>query len=108
MQESEDISTLIGDIYAATLDPARWVSVLGKTREFVGGVAASLYTKDAITKSGQLYYDIGIEPCYRQLYFDKYVKFDPTTMAHFFADVGQTVATEDINALRRISRNAVL
>ena len=97
MQESEVLATLIGDIYDAALDTALWGAALGKTREFVGGMAAAVYCKDAVTKSGQIFYhDGGIGPDFTQLYFDKYVKFDPTTTAQIFADVGQTVATEDI------------
>jgi hypothetical protein len=96
MHVPEDLSALIGDIYDAALDPGLWVSVLEKTSHFVGGCAASLYSKDAIAKSAHLYYDYGIEAPYRHLYFSKYVKYDPGTMAQFFADVGQTVATEDI------------
>jgi DNA-binding CsgD family transcriptional regulator len=96
MHVPEDLSALIGDIYDAALDPGLWVSVLEKTSHFVGGCAASLHSKDAIAKSAHLYYDYGIEAPYRHLYFSKYVKYDPGTMAQFFADVGQTVATEDI------------
>jgi hypothetical protein len=48
--------------------------------------------------NGQLYF--GIEVSYRQPYFSKSIKFDPGTMAQFFAYVGQTVATEDIMAMR--------
>src|SRR5215470_5457606 len=69
---------------------------LEKISQFVGGSSASIYSKNAIAKTGQVYYDFGIEAPYRQLYFSKYVKFDPSMMAHFFADVGQTLATEDI------------
>jgi len=64
MHVSEDFSVLIGDIYDAALDPGLWVSVLEKTSHFVGGCAASLYSKDAIAKSGHVYYDYGIESCY--------------------------------------------
>jgi hypothetical protein len=48
--------------------------------------------------NGQLYF--GIEVSYRQPYFSKSIKFDPGTMAQFFAYVGQTVATEDIMAIQ--------
>jgi hypothetical protein len=43
MQEGEQLSRLIGDIYDAALDPGRWSAVLGKTRAFVGGQAAVLH-----------------------------------------------------------------
>jgi DNA-binding CsgD family transcriptional regulator len=97
MQEPEVLSTLIGDIYDAALDASLWVPVLGKARDFVGGMAAALYCKDAVAKSGQVFYqDGGIGSDFTRLYFDKYVKLDPTTTAQVLADVGQTVATENI------------
>ena len=40
--------------------------------------------------------DGGIEPRYVQLYFEKYVQLDPTTTTHYFAKVGDAVATNDI------------
>ena len=46
MREVEQVSSLIGDIYDAALDPALWADVLGKARDFVGGSAAVLYSKD--------------------------------------------------------------
>jgi hypothetical protein len=76
MEASEDLSMLIGDIYHAALDATLWAPVLGKTRDFVGGMAAALYAKDAVAKSGEIFYQdgrIGLD--YTRLYFDKYVKF---------------------------------
>ena len=40
--------------------------------------------------------DGGIEPHYTQLYFDKYVKLDPATTSHYFAEIGKPVATADL------------
>lgn len=97
MDEAERLSALIGDIYDAALDPSLWVAALGKTRTFVGGSAAALYAKDAAAKSGNIYYDDGgIEPRYVQLYFDRYVRLDPTTVGHCFADIDEPVAAADI------------
>ena len=56
-----------------------------------------LYAKDATRKSGNIFYDDGsIDPHYVQLYFDKYVKLDPATTGHFFAEIDQPMATEDL------------
>jgi len=96
MDETEQLSTLIGDIYDAALDPARWTDVLSKTARFVGGPAASLYSKDATSKTGSVTYGYGIAPRYQQLYFDKYVKLDPTTTGHFFAEIEELVAVADL------------
>jgi DNA-binding CsgD family transcriptional regulator/PAS domain-containing protein len=96
MDEAALLSGLIGDIYDAALDSSLWPAVLGQARQFVGGSAASLYAKDAVSKSGNVFYeDGGIDARYRRLYFEKYVKLDPSTVGHFFAEVGQPVATAD-------------
>jgi DNA-binding CsgD family transcriptional regulator len=96
MSESEELSALIGDIYDAALDPKLWQQVLPRSAQFVGGPAASLFSKDAARKSGDFAYDCGIDPYYRQLYFEKYIKLDPLTIGHFYAEVEKPVAVADI------------
>src|SRR5436190_10858234 len=88
--------SLIGDIYDAVLDASRWPSVLEKAAAFVGGPAASLFSKDAASRSGALVYDHGIDPHYKRLYFEKYVKLDPTNTGQFLARIGEPVATADV------------
>jgi len=97
MDETERLSALVGDIYDAALDPTLWVDVLGKTKGFIGGQAAALGWKDAVSKRGDTYYDDdGISSHYRRLYFDKYIKMDPCTTGQFFANIGEPVATQDL------------
>ena len=97
MDETERLSTLIGTIYDAALDPALWIDVLGNTKRFVGGQAAALAWKDAVAKRGDSYYDDGdVDPAYRQLYFEKYIKLDPCTTGQFFARLGEPICTTDI------------
>src|SRR5205085_3338893 len=76
----EQLSSLIGEIYDAAIEPARWPDVLAQLACFVGGSAAALYSRDAATKSGNVHYDCGAsDPHYKRLYFEKYIKIDPTT-----------------------------
>jgi DNA-binding CsgD family transcriptional regulator/PAS domain-containing protein len=97
MDETERLSTLIGTIYDAALDPALWIDVLGNTKRFVGGQAAALAWKDAVAKRGDSHYDDGdVDPAYRQLYFEKYIKLDPCTTGQFFARLGEPICTTDI------------
>jgi DNA-binding CsgD family transcriptional regulator len=97
MSESEQLSELIGEIYDAALDLSLWPKVLAESARFVDGFSAALVFKDATRKSGNLYYDTGhIEPHYKQLYFDNYVKLDPSTTSHVLAEIGEPVATADI------------
>jgi len=68
MPHAEQIPSLIGDIYDAALDPSRWTSVLQKTRDVVGGSAAAVFSKDARSKSLNVYYHCGgMDHRYQQL-----------------------------------------
>jgi len=93
----EQFSSLIGEIYDAAMDPALWPRVLAQVASFVGGSAAAFYSKDPATKTGNVYYDCGAsDPHFKRLYFEKYIKIDPTTAGHCFAAVGQPVTTAEI------------
>jgi DNA-binding CsgD family transcriptional regulator len=96
MHESERLSALIGDIYDAALDPALWSAILPRCAEFVGGRAAAVFFKNAVSKTGSVAYYCGIDPYFERLYFDKIIKLDPLTIGHFFAKVEEPVAVADI------------
>jgi DNA-binding CsgD family transcriptional regulator len=68
--------------------------VYGISRWQCGGA----FSKDVTTNRGNSYYDFGIDPYYRQLYFEKYVTLDPLTTGHFFADIEQPISTVDLIA----------
>jgi DNA-binding CsgD family transcriptional regulator len=96
MREVENLTGLIGGVYDAALDRNLWPAVLARLAEFVGGSAATLFSKDATANSGNVFYEAGTDPHFRQLYFDKYVKLDPATTGHFFAEIEQPIATADL------------
>jgi DNA-binding CsgD family transcriptional regulator/PAS domain-containing protein len=96
MHEEARLSGLIGDLYDAALDRSLWTDALRKATRFVGGSAAGLFSKDAASKTGSGAYDYGIDPHYRQLYFDKYIKLDPSTTGHFFVDIEEPIAIADL------------
>lgn len=97
MDEAAILSALIGEIYDASLQPKLWRTALHNVAFFVGGCAAGIYSKDASSKSGNIHYDDGgIDGHYKRLYFDRYVKLDPSTSGHFFAEIGQPMATADL------------
>jgi DNA-binding CsgD family transcriptional regulator len=93
----EDVSSLIGEIYDAAMEPALWPGVLAQIASFVGGSAAAFYAKDASTRTGNVHYDCGAsDPDYKRLYFEKYIKIDPTTTGHCLAEIGEPIGTADI------------
>jgi DNA-binding CsgD family transcriptional regulator/PAS domain-containing protein len=96
MREMEQLSTLIGGIYDAAIDAALWPAVLANCASFIGGSAAALFSKDAASKTGDVAYQTGIEPYYQHLYFKKYIKLDPLTVGHYFAEIEKPVAIADI------------
>jgi DNA-binding CsgD family transcriptional regulator len=96
MSDAEIVSALVADIYDAALDIALWPAVLGKATDFVGGCAAGLYGKDVASKTGAIHFhDGGIDRKYIDLYVGEYVRLDPSSTAHFFAEIGQPMATAD-------------
>lgn len=96
MPELERLSALIGDIYDAALDPTLWVDVFAKSAAFVGGCAAGFYSKDVAKKIMPDVYQWGLDDHYVQLFKQKYIKFDPTALGYFIADIEQPVSTADV------------
>ncbi len=94
--EATQVSSLIGGIYDAALDPDLWPRTLKSIGQFVGGPAAALYAKDTVRKTGNVFYVHGVEPEFVQSYFDKYVTLDPFTTTRFFFAVERVISTKDI------------
>jgi DNA-binding CsgD family transcriptional regulator len=96
-RETELLSSLIGDIYDTTLDRSRWPATLKKIAAFVQGESAAVFWDDAAGGGGDIYFeDGGIDPTYRALYFEKFVKCNPITTPRFFAQTEVPVATGDL------------
>jgi DNA-binding CsgD family transcriptional regulator len=96
MTEPQQVSSLIGEIYDAALDPDLWPGVLEKGCRFVGGVASNLYSEDSAAKTGNIHYTWGVDRHYGRLYYDKYIKFNPFTTAQLFFDIEQIISVGDI------------
>jgi len=103
--DSQKLSDLIGDVYDAALDQSLWPGVIKGAAHFVGGVGAALFSKDAAGHFADVKYDFGIDPHYKQLYFDKYVAFDPTTTGHFFAEIGEPFSTYEMIPYAEFSKS---
>ena len=96
MNETQQVSQLIGDIYDAALDRSLWPRVLEQTCEYVKGCASSLMSHDSADRSGQFYFSWGDDPYYTKLYFEKYVKISPLLVPlAAAAHVGQVAAAFD-------------
>ena len=94
-EEEQGLTRLIGDIYDAALGSSRWPDVLAQIANFVGGQAAGLLSKDAVSKYGNVYYQSGVDPYYVQLYSDEYWKFDPVARLAD-CEIGHIVSVSDL------------
>ncbi len=68
MQDYEKLADLIGDIHEAATEPELWSDVVAKIRDFVGGEACVLLSKDTMSKFGNFLYQVGFDPHYIQTY----------------------------------------
>jgi len=80
MHRPPKLPELVESIYDAGLDPSLWNHVVAGVRDFVGGQACGLFSKDSISKFGVTHYYCGADPRYIQLYSETYSKFDPLTV----------------------------
>ena len=94
--ETNVFSTLVGDIYDASLDPSLWPLVLENSANFVGGVASALFMKDAARKAHNTVYTWGYDADFNQIYLEKFIQFDPFTTGQFFFAIEQLVSVADL------------
>lgn len=95
MNDAEELSRIIGDIYDASLDPALWPGVFKTTCDYVGGRAACLHSQDIVGKKSNLYFASGYEPEFERLYIEKYFKINPVFPSANFFDVERSLALTD-------------
>src|SRR5689334_23129406 len=96
VRDSEQLSSVIGEIYDAAVDPSLRFGVLPNCSKFVGGSAAAFFCSDTARKSCSAAYYSGIDSHYKRLIIDKCIRADPLMMAHVFARIGEPVAITDI------------
>jgi DNA-binding CsgD family transcriptional regulator len=87
MSEMEQFSSLIGDIYDASLDPALWPDVFESACSFVGASAATLASHDMVRRSTNVFYYWGIASGYEQIYRERSCKINPFYPTAIFFDV---------------------
>jgi PAS domain-containing protein len=92
---TEHLSTLIGSIYDAALDPALWIGVLEQAAKFANASAASLYTRDISGKTANVTHQYGLDPQYVQLYMQTYVERVPA-LDYFIASIEEPLSTADV------------
>lgn len=96
MDQTEQLSEAISEIYDAVLDRSLWNGVLGKVAHFAGGSAAILFSTSTDGGNATVFYESGTDPQYRHLDFNKYVQCSRHNTARLFLDIGQPVAAVDL------------
>ena len=94
--EAAQVSSLIGGIYDAALDPERWPHVLKDSARFVGGTASALFLKDSVRNIHNTLHTWGYDPEYTRSYIEKFGQFDPFAIAQFFFEIEQPISIADI------------
>jgi len=95
MNDREQLSALIADIYDAALDPDQRTVVLDKIASFTGGQSGGLLSKHSLSKSETLYCYVGADSESLQAYSESYPKLDPTADSPSHG-VEQVVSTADL------------
>jgi DNA-binding CsgD family transcriptional regulator len=96
MGEAEDLSSLIGDIYDASLDPSLWPAAFDEAHKFVGGIEASLHSQDTVQKVANIYFASTNDPRYRALYVDRYFKINPIFPTVIFYETETALTVPDL------------
>src|SRR5215831_11530611 len=100
LDETEQLSQLIGDIYDAALDPTLWVATLEKTCNYVGGIASALQSHDVLQRSACFYFSWNDNPEYTKSYIEKYASINPAIVpATIQTQVGEVSAFLDFVSL---------
>jgi DNA-binding CsgD family transcriptional regulator len=94
--EAEAVSSLIGNIYDAALDPGLWQTVVEGIAGYVPGAFVNLFSQDATRKTAEAFYTYGIDQKYLDLYFQKYIHLNPMFPATLFFETGRILIEADI------------
>lgn len=97
MDESEQVSLLIGDIYDAALDRGLWASVLEKTCVFVNGQAGALVAERPVQGEDRVFFEWGNDPRFVESHQKIYAKLNPMHVpTMLYAKVGEVLAASDL------------
>ena len=89
MNDREQFSALIADIYDAALDPAQQTDVIEKIASFTGGYSGGILSKHSLGASDNLYCYIGADPQSLQVYLEsvdhlevEHLRYLPSAFEH--------------------------
>lgn len=96
VDELQEMSALIADIYDAALIQNAWVAILAKVSSFVGGSSANFFSQNATGRDAIVHFQWGNDPDYERLYVEEYYKLNPLVPATSFVDPGIVFSQSDL------------
>lgn len=96
VDELQQLSKLIADIYDAALIQSAWSEILAKVSGFIGGSSATFYSQDSSRRQVEQYAQWGSDLDYERLYFEKYYKLNPLAPATSFVEPGVVFSQSDL------------
>lgn len=95
--EADDLAALIGLIYDAVLDPARWPWALEACRAFIGGHSASQLARDIAGRSATLnHHDDRRDPDSARLSFERFCALAPATAGRIDAEIDEPISSASL------------
>src|SRR5262249_50941744 len=96
MDEIEQLSRLIGEVYDASLDPDRWEDVLGQTAGFLNTATAMLGSFDAVQHSVNMTKTWGYDPDHLRVFRQRFIHINPTLYIAWLTNVGDVVSVGEL------------
>jgi DNA-binding CsgD family transcriptional regulator len=96
MSETGPFPALIGAIYDAALEPARWSEALPHLARFVGGPSAAIWSEDVAAASASVTCACGFDAGYVEAYLAHYADLDLSRSAIGLAEVGEPFARSGV------------
>ena len=95
--DGEELTAVIGTIYDAAMAPEHWSGVLDTARSFIGGLSATIFVKDAASRSSGIFHiDDNVDRDYGQSYFQRYERIDPQTGWNNLPGIDQPASLLDL------------
>lgn len=96
VDELQQLSVLIADIYDAALIQSAWPAILAKVSTFVGGTSANFFSQNASSRDAVLHCQWNNDQHYERLYVEEYFKLNPLVPATSFVDTGIVFSQSDL------------
>jgi DNA-binding CsgD family transcriptional regulator len=96
VDEAEELSLLIGDIYDASLDRALWPDAVSRIRTYLRACIGTLVSQDAVPQAVNVHFMLGPEQKFLDQYNEKYFKINPIFPTVMFLEIEQKNVVTDV------------